>query len=89
MLTMRPINEDGAWGGKQKKEYILDSDGNKIYDPQKRQYKCRSIPSTDWNNRNKADEWRKSWEDMANAELERLGFDTRISRLSYEEQGIE
>ena len=36
LLTMRPIEQDGAWGVKQKKEYILDKDGNKIYDPKKR-----------------------------------------------------
>jgi hypothetical protein len=89
MLTMRPINEDGTWGGKQKKEYILDRYGKKQYDPVKRQYKCRSIPSTDWNNQANADVWRKAWEDMANAELERLGFDVRIDRRTYEEQGIE
>jgi hypothetical protein len=89
MLTVRPIMPDGKWGSKQKKEYILDHDGNKIYNPQKRQYKCRSIPSTDWNSYTKADEWRKAWEDMANAELERRGFDSRIDRRSYEEQGIE
>ena len=89
MLTMRPINDNGTWGSKQKKEYILDNDGNKIYDPVKRQYKCRSIPSTDWNDQGNADKWRKAWEDMANAELERLGSDARIDRRSYAEQGID
>jgi len=89
MLTMRPLNENGTWGGKQKKEYTLDRDGNKIYDPVKRQYKCRSIPSTDWNKHANADKWRKVWEDMVNAEAERLGFDFRIDRRSYAEQGIE
>ena len=33
MLTMRPIEQGGAWGAKQKKEYILDPQGKKIYDP--------------------------------------------------------
>ena len=89
MLTMRPINEDGSWGSKQKKEYIFDKNGENIYDPKKRQYKCRSIPSTDWNDRGKADEWRKDWEDAANAKLERLGFEFRIDRRTYDEQGIE
>jgi hypothetical protein len=89
MLSLRPINKDGTWGGKQKKEYILDKDGNKMYDPKKRQYQCRSIPSTDWNDRGKADEWRAAWQDAVNAELERLGFDSRIDRRSYAEQGIE
>ncbi|MCL2457215.1 MAG: MobA/MobL family protein, partial [Defluviitaleaceae bacterium] len=36
-----------------------------------------------------ADKWRKVWEDMVNAESERLGFDFRIDRRSYAEQGIE
>ena len=89
MLTMRPLNDDGTWSSKQKKEYILDSDGNKTYDPVKRQYKCRSIPSTDWNGRDKADEWRKAWEEAVNAELKRLDFDSRIDRRTYAEQGIE
>ena len=35
MLTMRPINEDGSWGQKQKKVYVLDGSGNKIYDKKK------------------------------------------------------
>lgn len=30
MLTVRPLNEDGTWGAKSKKEYILDKDGEKI-----------------------------------------------------------
>ena len=89
MLTMRPINDDGTWGGKQRKEYILDNNGNKIYDPKKRQYKCRSIKSTDWNDRSKADEWRKIWEDMANEALKSVGSDSRIDRRSYADQGIE
>ena len=29
MLTMRSFDERGAWGAKQKKEYILDKDGNR------------------------------------------------------------
>ncbi|WP_285825572.1 MobA/MobL family protein [Schaedlerella arabinosiphila] len=61
MLTMRPFDERDAWGAKQKKEYILDRDGNKIYDRKKRQYKCKSIPNTDWNEQTKAEEWRAAW----------------------------
>ena len=49
MLTMRSFTEEKTWGDKQKKEYILDKDGNKIYDKKKRAYKCKSVPTTDWN----------------------------------------
>lgn len=36
MLTVRPFNEDRSWGSKQKKVYILDENGEKIYDKKKR-----------------------------------------------------
>ncbi len=53
MLTMRPFTEEKTWGAKQKKYYILDKGGNKIYDKKKRSYKCKSIPATDWNEQTK------------------------------------
>lgn len=89
MLTMRPFDEGGAWGAKQKKEYILDKDGNKIYDPKKRQYKCKSIPATDWNEQTKAEEWRAAWAEICNRALEQNGHAERIDHRSYERQGIE
>ena len=30
LLTLRPLNEDGTWGAKSRKEYVLDADGNRI-----------------------------------------------------------
>ena len=89
MLTMRPFDERGTWGAKQKKEYILDKDGNKIYDPKKRQYKCKSIPATDWNEQTKAEEWRAAWAQLCNQALEQNGHAERIDHRSYERQGID
>ena len=89
MLTMRPLEPDGEWGGKQKKEYIFDRRGEKIYDPQKKQYKCRSVPSTDWNEQTKAEEWRAGWADACNTFLERQELPKRVDHRSYERQGIE
>ena len=89
MLTMRPLNDDGTWGAKQKKEYILDGDGNKIYDPKKRQYQCRSIKATDWNDRGKAEEWRAAWADAVNAEFASSGIDKKVDHRSYARQGID
>jgi hypothetical protein len=89
MLTMRPFNKDGSWGTKQRKEYILDGDGNKIYDPKKKQYKCRSVESTDWNNRDNCEKWRAAWADYVNAFLEGNRIDGRVDHRSYERQGIE
>ena len=89
MLTMRPFEQDGAWGPKQKKEYILDGDGNKIYDRKKRQYKCKSIPATDWNEQTKAEKWRGAWAEICNRFLEQNGHAERIDHRSYERQGID
>ena len=89
MLTMRPINENGIWGSKQKKEYILDKCGKKIYDPKKKTYKCRSVESTDWNDRDKAEEWRKAWADSVNEYLKKLNQPVKIDHRSYIRQGIE
>ena len=89
MLTMRPIEQDGTWGAKQKKEYILDQQGEKIYDRKKRQYKCKSIPTTDWNEQTKAEEWRAAWAEICNRALEQNGHAERIDHRSYERQGID
>ena len=90
MLTMRPFNEDKTWGGKQKKEYILDQNGDKIYNPKTRQYKCKSIPSTDWNEHTKAEEWRQGWADTANRYLVMHSDNhVKINHRSYERQGID
>ncbi len=89
MLTMRPFEQGGAWGAKQKKEYIFDKDGHKIYDRKKRQYKCKSIPATDWNDQAKAEGWRAAWADYVNAALERGNHAGRIDHRSYERQGID
>lgn len=89
MLTMRPFEQDGAWGAKQKKEYILDRDGNKIYDRKKRQYKCNTVPATDWNEQTKAEEWRGAWAEICNRFLEQSGHTERIDHRSYERQGID
>lgn len=89
MLTMRPFEESGKWGAKQKKEYILDRDGNKIYDRKKRQYKCKSIPATDWNEQTKAEEWRAAWAQICNQHLAQNGHAERIDHRSYERQGID
>lgn len=89
MLTLRPFLEGGKWGAKQKKEYILDPQGNKIYDPIKRQYECNSIPTTDWNEHSKAEEWRAAWADCVNSALEQQGIAERVDHRSYERQGID
>ncbi len=87
MLTMRPFNENGTWGDKQKKEYVLDSNGNKIYDKRKRTYKCRTVQTTDWNSREKAEEWRAEWGNFINSALAEKGIIEKVDHRSFERQG--
>lgn len=89
MLTMRPFEIGGKWGEKQKKEYIFDENGQKIYDKKKRSYKCKSIPTTDWNEQTKAEEWRSAWANAVNAVLENHNHSVRIDHRSYERQGVD
>jgi ATP-dependent exoDNAse (exonuclease V) alpha subunit len=92
MLTMRPLNEDGTWGAKQRKVYTLDDNGNKIYDPIKRQYKCTTVKTVDWNDRTNAEYWRKEWAGYANTALRIAGVQTEdniLDHRSYARQGVE
>jgi len=88
---MRPIEPDGEWGAKSKKEYILDEKGKKVV-LKSGEYKSRKINTTDWNDRNKAEEWRKAWADVANSYLEQIDMPNaqrqlQIDHRSYLRQG--
>ena len=48
MLTMRPLDERGAWAAKSKKEYDLDENGERIRLPSGR-YKTHKVDLTGWN----------------------------------------
>ena len=88
LLTMRPLDENGAWLPKSKKEYVLDENGEKIRLPSGR-YKTRKVDLVDWNNRENAEVWRRAWADLANEFLAQNNCPERIDHRSYERQGIE
>lgn len=85
LLTMRKVNKDGSFQPKQKKIYEYDKNGNKIYDPVKRQYKCKTIKTTDWDSTEKLKDWRKSWADICNNKFIEKGLDERISEKNFSE----
>ena len=88
LLTMRPLNEDKTWGAKSKKEYILDENGEKVK-LKNGNYKTRKINTTDWNEQDKAEEWRKAWADITNKYLEENSIQEKVDHRSYQRQGIE
>ena len=88
MLTMRPLDERGAWAAKSKKEYDLDENGERIRLPSGR-YKTHKVDLTGWNSQENALVWRKAWADISNDYLERAGSPERIDHRSNAERGIE
>ena len=47
MCPIRPIEQNGKWGLKQKREYVLDENCNRIPDG-KGDYVFNAVPTTDW-----------------------------------------
>ena len=88
LLTMRPLNEDKTWGAKSKKEYILDENREKVK-LKNGNYKTRKINTVDWNEQEKAEEWRKAWADITNRYLEENSIQEKVDHRSYQRQGIE
>ena len=88
LLTMRPLNKDKTWGANSKKEYILDENGEKVK-LKNGNYKTRKIDTVDWNEQEKAEQWRKAWADITNKYLEENSIQEKVDHRSYERQGIE
>ncbi len=88
MLTMRPLDERGAWAAKSKKEYDLDENGERIRLPSGR-YKTHKVDLTGWNSQENALVWRKAWADISNEFLERAGSPERIDHRNNAERGID
>ena len=87
MTIVRPINEDGTWGQKSKKEYILDEKGEKILNKNGKP-KTRKVELTSWNDKGNVEKWRENFSDLCNKYLERAGAEKRVDHRSFKRQGI-
>ena len=88
LTTMRPINPDGTWGQKQKREYVVDENGDPILDSNGKP-KFNAVATTDWHTPETLEAWRKAWCDIVNKAFERNGITERIDHRSYERQGLD
>lgn len=88
LTTMRLINPDGTWGQKQKREYLVDKNGNPVLDSNGKP-KFNAVATTDWHCPETLEAWRKEWCDMVNEAFERKGIAERIDHRSYERQGLD
>lgn len=89
MCPIRPINEDGSWGAKQKQELVLDANGEPIWDEKHKRNKFNAVPTTDWRSPEVLEEWRANWARLCNEKFEEKGLEVRIDHRSYERQGID
>lgn len=88
MLTMRPLEQDGTWGAKSRKEYITDKNGERIK-LKNGNFKTKKVDTVDWNEQSKAELWRSKWAELANKYLAENKIAERIDHRSFERQGTE
>lgn len=88
LCPIRPINPDGSWGNKQRREYVLDESGQRIRDGTG-DYAFNAVPTTDWGSPETLEVWRQAWADLCNAKFTEKELDCRIDHRSYERQGVE
>ena len=88
LLTLREMDEKGKWKPKSRKEYILDENGEKVK-LKSGNYKSRKVNLNDWNEPDKAKEWRENFSKKANEYLARNNIQKRIDPRTFEEQGRE
>ena len=88
MCPIRPIEPDGRWGNKQRREYVLDEDGNRIWD-EAGNFVFNAVPTTDWGSPETLEAWRQAWADLCNARFAEKGLNCRIDHRSFERQGVE
>ncbi|HGH8027488.1 TPA: MobQ family relaxase [Streptococcus agalactiae] len=87
MTIVRPINEDGTWGQKSKKEYILDEKGEKILSKNGKP-KTRKVELTSWNDKGNVEKWRESFSNLCNEYLAKNDIEKRVDHRSFKRQGI-
>ena len=88
MCPIRPIEPDGRWGNKQRREYVLDEHGERVLD-EAGNYVFNAVPTTDWGKPETLEAWRQAWADLCNAKSAEKGLDCRIDHRSFARQGVE
>lgn len=90
LLTTRPLDCAGRWMDKQHRNYLLDKNGERIFDPIKGRYKLgKSIKTHDWDDPSRVQEWRAGWAKACNTQFRQHGIDKEVTCLSYAKQGID
>ena len=73
---------------KQRREYVLDEDGNRIKDAKGKDI-FNAVSTTGWNDPELLKEWRRAWTEKVNEKFRECHMAARIDHRSYKEQGID
>ena len=76
------------WGNKQRREYILDEDGNQVKDAKGKDI-FKAVSTTGWNDPELLKKWRRAWTEKVNGKFRECHMVARIDHRSYKEQGID
>ena len=88
LCPIRPLKENGKWGFKQRREYLLNENGERTRD-EARNYLFNAVPTTDWGSPETLEVWREAWANMVNAKFKEKGLNCRIDHRSYLRQGLD
>lgn len=86
LCPIRPMEQDGTWGKKQRREYVLDANGDRVLD-EAGNYVFNAVPTTDWGSPETLESWRAAWAELCNAKFAEKGLSCRIDHRSYARQG--
>lgn len=88
MCPIRPMEQNGEWGAKQRREYVLDENDNRVRDDAGH-YVFNAVPTTDWGSPETLERWREAWAELCNQKFAEKDLECRIDHRSYERQGLD
>ena len=88
LCPIRPLNQDGTWGAKQRRKYLFDENGKPILDDAGHQ-KFNAVPTTDWSSPETLESWRQAWSEMCNQMFAEKELTQEIDHHSYARQGVD
>ncbi len=89
LIPMRAIEPNGLFGKKQKQVFVLDENGDRIWDEKRGRYKTESRSCNGLDKRGTLEELRESWAKLCNEKFAEKGLDIHLDNRSYERQGVE
>lgn len=89
LIPMRTIEPNGLFGKKQERVFVLDENGNRIWDEKRGRFKTESRSCNGLDKHGALEELRENWAKLCNEKFAEKGLDMQLDNRSYERQGVE